>query len=137
MRKNYVKPALISEEFIPQQYCAVCTHTSNGAGMYLFECNAGNKGTDYNVYFANGNPYATSDDDHKYKYTNSFTGYHPCGDKHEASTTDEFLSGYMYKQNKNGQDSGSKIDVIIWTEGRTDVHCTTNLDQDKWEKNIS
>ena len=41
MRKSYVKPALISEEFMPQVYCAACEHTSSGAGMYKFVCDAG------------------------------------------------------------------------------------------------
>lgn len=137
MRKSYVKPALISEEFMPQVYCAACEHTSSGAGMYLFECNAGTIGNYYNVYFSDGSPYATSDDDHNWKDSNEFSGYGPCGEKHEAATDSEFLKGYMYMQNRRGQDTGSKIDVIIWTDNRTNVHCTANLDQDTWEKNIS
>lgn len=134
MRKNYVKPALISEEFVPQTYCAACEHTSSGAGMYLFECNAGYKNNDYNVYYADGSPLATSDNDYR---NAKYFGYTPCGEKHEASTSDDFPKGYMYKQDYWGQDTGSKIEVIIWTEGDTDVHCTTNLNQETWEKNIS
>ena len=36
MRKNYVKPALIIEEFIPELYCANCK--ANGVTTYTASC---------------------------------------------------------------------------------------------------
>ena len=44
-----------------------------------------------------------------------------------------FYDGYMYLQDWRGNNSGSPIDVVIWTDRGTDVHCTTNLDMDEWE----
>ena len=39
----------------------------------------------------------------------------------------------MYLQDRWGNNSGSRIDVVIWTEYGTNVHCTTNLDREDWE----
>ena len=58
--------------------------------------------------------------------------YTPCDATHEASTTDEFIKGYMRKD--WGLFSGPMIEVIIWRgEDGNNIHCTTNLDMDTWE----
>ena len=51
----------------------------------------------------------------------------------EAESDSIFLSGYMYKQGLLGGNTGSKIDVVIWTDNYTDVHCTKDLDINSWE----
>lgn len=128
MRKNYVKPALISEEFVPQTYVAACEHTESGAGWYKFVCDAGSgeRGdiiTDEGINLT------------KNGFLNNY--YHACNEAHEAPTTDEFEYGYFYKNGGNDRTTGyEKVRVIIWT-GDGDVHATENLNQDTWEKNIS
>ena len=140
MRKNYVKPALISEEFAPQVYCAACEHTSSGVGMYIFTCNAGGgeKGDIFTKEGENLTP-------------NSFMNtryYHACSTQHEAPTTDDFIDGYFYKNGGNDtRDGYTPVEVVIWKEtlynrwglptGEYDIHATTILDRDSWEKNIS
>lgn len=141
MRKNYVKPALISEEFVPQTYCAVCEHTESGAGMYKFVCDAGG-GVRGDIITDTGK-----------NLTSGTYYYHACDTSHEAPTTDEFTYGYFIKNNGNdkltySENVGSlfnpeyvtkeyeKIPVIIWT-GDGDIHATENLNRDTWEKNIS
>ncbi len=129
MRKKYTKPFMVCEAFTPNEYCSTCGEQNT---VYNFKCDAGNKETDYNVYLADGTPYATSGRDSggcKIDYYN----YSPCGETHEANTNSGFLPGYMYKQGRFGSDTGDKIDVIIWTENYTNVHCTTNLEMDSWE----
>lgn len=128
-KRAYSKPILESETFVPQNYIAACGDTEYG--NYLFECNAGLENTSYNVFFNDGTPYASSNGDDEWYAP--FTGYHPCYEKHEAATNSEFLNGYMYKQDRRGNNSGSRINVIIWTDNRTNVHCTKNLNQDSWE----
>ncbi len=129
-KKSWGVPQAVVQAFEANEYVAACGDTEYD--KYKFVCNAGNKYSKYNVYLADGTPYATNRKDTG-GCTKEYTSYSPCGDTHEAYVKDIFLDGYMYKQNWNGSDSGEKIDIIIWTENYTNVHCTTNLDRNSWE----
>ncbi|MBQ8521855.1 MAG: hypothetical protein IJ456_10920 [Bacteroides sp.] len=141
-KRNYVKPVLNSEEFVPQVYCAACTHTESGVGMYQFVCDAG--GGEYGDIITKSNQNLTSGE---------WSYYHACDASHEAPTTDDFISGYFVKNGGNDkltyrenvgtfwnpqyvEKEYEKVEVIIWT-GDGDVHATTNLNRDSWTKNIS
>lgn len=126
--KSYKKPVLNVERFTPNEFVAAC---GDSGVVYNFECNAGSRRESYNVYYDNGRPLASSNGNEEW-YA-QFTGYHPCGATHEAESNSGFYDGYMYLQNRWGNNSGDRIDVVIWTDNGTDVHCTTNLDQDSWE----
>lgn len=126
--KSYKKPVLNVERFTPNEFVAAC---GDSGVVYNFECNAGNKRDSYNVYFEDGTPYASSNNNEEW-YA-KFTGYHPCGATHEAESDSGFYKGYMYEQNWRGNNTGDRINVVIWTDRGTNVHCTTNLDQDSWE----
>lgn len=128
MKRTYTRPIAYVEEFTPNEYVAAC---GDSGVVYNFECNAGSRWDSYNVYFDNGTPLASSNGNEE--WSAQFTGYHPCGATHEAESNSGFYEGYMYLQNWRGNNSGNRIDVIIWTDDGTDVHCTTNLDMDKWE----
>ena len=127
--RDYVKPMMDSEVFVANEYCSAC---GESGVIYNFECNAGSEWKNYNVYLEDGTPYATSGRDYGGCKTD-YESYHPCGETHTASSDSGFLKGYMYAQNWIGQNTGNKINVIIWTDHYTDVHCTTNLDMNKWE----
>lgn len=127
-KRAYVKPSLESEAFVPNTYVAAC---GDHGTVYYFECNAGGRRNSYNVYFDDGTPYASSNGNEEW-YA-QFTGYHPCYETHEANSDSGFRDGYMYLQDRRGNNSGSPIDVVIWTEYGTNVHCTTNLDREDWE----
>ena len=127
-RKVWRRPLTEVQKFEANEYVAAC---GDSGVVYNFECNAGNRWDSYNVYFDDGTPLASSNGNEEWHA--QFTGYHPCGATHEAESNSGFYDGYMYLQNWRGNNSGSPIDVIIWTDNGTDVHCTTNLDQDSWE----
>lgn len=57
--------------------------------------------------------------------------YHPCGETHKAEENSGFLTGYHIDDVNTQKDEN--IEVIIWTDNNTDVHCTTELDMDNWE----
>lgn len=128
MKKRWEEPRILAQKFMPNEYVAAC---GDSGVVYNFECNAGSRWNDYNVYLEDGTPYATSGRDNGGCHTDYFS-YHPCGETHEANSDSGFLEGYMYEQNSWGQNTGSRINVIIWTENYTDVHCTTNLDMNEW-----
>lgn len=129
MKKIWSAPEAIAEQFAANEYVAAC---GDSGVVYKFVCNAGDRYSDYNVYLADGTPYATSGRDSGGCKTD-YSSYHPCGETHEAESDSVFLKGYMYEQGTWGSDTGSKIDVIIWTDDYTDVHCTTNLNMNFWE----
>ena len=127
MKKTWEEPKIMVQKFIPNEYVAACG--ASGV-VYNFECNAGNKQDHYNVYYDDGRPLASSNGEEE--WVAPFAGYHPCGATHKAESDSGFYDGYMYLQNKWGNNSGERIDVVIWTDRGRDVHCTTNLDMDEW-----
>ena len=69
-KKKYIKPSLISEEFVPQEYCKKCT---NKAVYYCF-CNE----SGYIFHDHNGNGYLDKNDKFAHKNTacqQKFTSY--------------------------------------------------------------
>lgn len=122
MRKNYVKPALISEEFVPQTYVAACAEEP-GYTKYSFTCNAGTGTTHYGDKYV-WNVYVNGID---------ITGnklYGPCGDTHTVTVPagtpveEVFLRGYMdnaYTQRNEN------IQVYVWRGPDNDnTHCMAN-----------
>ena len=131
-KKAYSKPMLKSEAFVPQSYVAACGETNK---VYKFKCDAGYSFWQYYVIEdTNGNgvldgswnSYWEWSGDDKYR-----SAYHPCGKTHDASTTDEFINGFMIARLAGEIISTKK--VIIWTDNGTNTHCTTNLNMDTWE----
>lgn len=124
-KKIWTMPQAEVEQFELNAYCASACGEENV--VYKFECNAGKQGTllGYDVYL---NPNGViGDGDDKF-----YMGYTPCSEKHEASTTDDFLLGYMRKD--YGLIQGEAIPVIIWKGKNSDnVHCTVDLEMSSWE----
>lgn len=132
MRK-YKKPVLNVEQFTANEFIAACGDKKT---VYKFKCDANSNG-----WFSEGGSV--------YQETNGVDGlqvdplsvfgtgdtrlgsYHPCNETHEASTTDEFVEGYLY-----GFPHTTK--VIIWkgNDGKN-IHCTKNLDINTWETSKS
>ena len=116
------------EKFVANEYVAACGDENR---VYKFQCDAGG-GKKGDVWTDDG--------------TNLTSGvwdyYHACGKTHDASTKDDFIYGYFYENDGNdkktrwiplvGNKEYPKTRVIIWTEGGTNVHCTTNLNMDSW-----
>lgn len=122
MKRAYVRPTMVGERFVANEYVAACGDTEYG--KYKFTCDAGG-GVSGDVYReSNGKPGFQKG----YGGDEWLGGYHACGTTHEASTTDDFQNGYYIP------DGGDAVDVIIWRGKRGDnIHCTTNLNRDSWE----
>lgn len=133
MSKNvWVQPQTVVQQFVANEYVAAC---GDSGTIYNFECNAGNKRNEYSVY--------TLDRWGRKQYLTIGSGwnshtvngrdwyYHPCGETHTAESDSGFLTGYYIDDLDTYQDE--RIAVVVWTNHNTDVHCTTNLDMDKWE----
>jgi len=123
MKKRYERPSAYIEEFTPNEYVAAC---GDHGKVYKFECNAGQKNKQYNVYYI---------DKGQKKYLTKAGGwfgnyYHPCGETHEAEEDTGFINGYIDDQSTPWDE---KTPVVIWTDNGTNVHCTKNLDMSTWQ----
>ena len=116
---------VVVDTFAANEFVSTCGELNR---VYKFKCDAGG-GTPGTVY---------EDSNHNGKWDligdKALTGhilptYHACGKTHSAPTDDEFIDGF-YVPISNPLEVTK---VIIWTEGGTNVHCTTNLNKDSWE----
>ena len=130
MKREYVKPMMVGEQFVPNEYIAACGETNK---VYKFTCNGGG-GAYGDVYLETNGveglqradiPFVRPADE---KLT-FIDNYHACGAVHEAPTDAEFPLGYF-----DPMDSVvSYTKVRVWTAGGTNVHCTEQLDISTWE----
>ena len=124
MKKAFAMPKIVVEQFVPNEYVAAC---GDSGVIYKFKCDAGDNGKKYAVKDANGRVATISG-----MYMDGFLNYyHPCDETHEAPSDSGFLFGYHLDDPRTYGDEN--IQVVIWTEYDTDVHCTEDLIQSNWE----
>ena len=107
MKRTYVRPTMVGERFVANEYVAACGDTEYGKYKFICDAGGGKKGDVYEPGLL--------------RY------YHSCNVTHYADTNDEFLEGYYVPF------GGSAQKVIIWTDHGRNVHCTTNLNRESWE----
>ena len=127
MKKTWEEPRILVQQFMPNEYVAACGASGT---VYNFVCDAGEKDKKYAVKDANGNVATISG-----RYMNGggvFGGfyYHPCKETHKAESDSGFLKGYYIDDRSTLEDE--HIEVIIWTDHDSDVHCTTQLNMNDW-----
>lgn len=127
MKKGYVAPTMVCEEFAANEYVAAC---GDSGTVYKFECNAG-AGTLY--YYNKRNSDGKIDGVYEGNGSPSFLGsFSPCPAAHEAESTTGFYDGFI-DYNKNG-DHDAGEGVIVWRGPYGyNGHATANLDMSKWE----
>lgn len=126
MKRAYVRPTMVGERFVANEYVAACGESRK---VYKFNCDAPG-GPLY--YYPNFD--GTVDGVHNENDTVKFLGafYHPCGKKHEASTTDDFYDGFVDYIWNGKQDRGEG--VIVWRGPRNNNgHATTKINMREWE----
>lgn len=111
------------------EYVAAC---GDSGKVYKFECNA-DAGLLY--YYPNGD--GTIDGNYTGNKRAEMVGiYHPCGEKHEASTKNVFYDGFV-DYNLNGKYNEGE-GVIVWLGPKNDNgHATKNLNMEEWETSKS
>ena len=124
MKKTWEEPRIMVQQFMPNEYVAACGDENK---VYKFKCDAGGG--------APGKVYKDSNNNGRWDLRDeALTGhiletYYACDKTHSAPTDDEFIDGF-YVPISNPL---AVTKVIIWTDGGTNVHCTTNLIKDSWE----
>ena len=101
MKKEYVRPMMVGEEFVANEYCtSTCGKTPTGE--YIFKCDA--PGGDM-YYYPNGRENGTK------KYLGNYT---PCGKTHTGSNPDYYYDGFIdYNGNRTEDDGEGKL---VWVE---------------------
>lgn len=133
------KPEMNEFAFAANEYVASC---GPGGMNWIFKCNANSNGwfSDGGTVYKESNgkdglqmvniPYVWPSDERMGMYK-------PCKEEHVASDLDEFFRGYLVSLGGDGN-IVNKLDVIIWTgEKHDNIHCTTELDQNKWDRSPS
>lgn len=118
MKTAYAKPTMNVQLFVPTEYCSTCGEEHK---VYKFVCDASSVWPG-----AGGLVYPDKNKNGKLDLEDLASPlglYHPCSETHEAPTDDEFIRGFLNKEDRP---------VIIWTDGGTNVHCTKNLDMNSW-----
>ncbi len=132
MKKNYVRPTMVGEIFVADEFVAACGDPEYG--MYKFKCDAGGGVSGGVWYETNGTPglqtgWGVANPDKRISTTTS--SFHACKIEHEASTTAAYRDGYYLP---SGKDTKDAVAVVIWRgPDNNNVHCTTNLNRDSWE----
>lgn len=127
MKRAYVRPTMVGERFVANEYVAAC---GDSGTKYNFECNAGN-GVLGEVWVESNNEAGLQKRPEWMGGDRYLGGYHAGGTTHEADTDDDFQPGYYVPY------GGEVQNVIVWTAGGTNVHCTKNLDRNTWETSKS
>lgn len=133
MKKAWTRPLTTVQQFDANEAISACGDSGTN---YYFECNAGESSKRYDVYKTDasgqtsGGTILTPDDNFLFIPVPGY--YHPCSKKHETNGVNDFTYGYIVDNNGIDGRDGPKTPVVIWTEGGTNVHCTTNLDMSTW-----
>lgn len=148
MKKHYVKPMMVGEEFLANEFVSTCGDTEYG--VYKFTCNAGggangglyigksHTATEYwgivpiicgcGVNHGNSVPSGT----YWSRVSNSASSYHACNDTHETSVRDEYKEGIFDPDTDHT--NGNEIECLIWYHnGSYQGHASTGLTRDQWE----
>lgn len=128
MKRAYVRPTMVGERFVANEYVAAC---GDSGKVYKFECNAGD-GMPGNVYQETNGEFGLQRRGRN-PDTNLTSGllrnYRSCKETHEASSMDNFVNGYYVPLL-----SENVTNVIIWRgKDGNNVHCTTKLNMKEWE----
>ncbi len=125
MKRAYVRPTMVGERFVANEYVAACGEENK---VFKFKCDAP-RGQLYYYPSFDGTIDGVHTETDRARWIGS---YHPCNEKHEASTTSDFYDGFV-DYNRNGrQDAGEG--VIVWRgKWNNNGHATTNLKMDTWE----
>lgn len=129
MKKEYVAPTMVCEEFAANEYVAACGDENR---VYKFECDAPGG----NLYY-----YRNSDGtvDGVYTGRGSATllgSYNPCPAAHEALTTNPFYDGFIDYNRNRKHDEGEG--VIVWRGPyNNNGHATAKLNMNEWETDKS
>ena len=125
-RKVWRRPLTEVQKFEANEYVAAC----ESGTTYWFQCNAGSTMPFENKVYreTNGQPGLQTG---RRGDTYMSGTYHACDKLHEVREGEEFLDGYVVQD--MGWYDDKVIPVLIWTEGGTNIHCTTELHPEDWE----
>ena len=123
MKRAYVRPAMVGERFVANEYVAACDDSGT---VYKFKCDAGG-GKSGSVYLETNGKLGFQEGFLGIEGDRYLSRYHACGITHDADTLDDFLDGYYVR-------NGNVTQVKVWRGEKGDnTHCTENINMNTWE----
>lgn len=122
IKRNYVKPILSSEAFLPTEYVATC---------YVVNCNVGS----FDELWSESNNVEglqRTGDNKDTKLLSSSYGLRGCQKWHKGVTKDPEFNGYIYTDSRRGD---KVVKVFWWKEdlgSEYDYHASLNQYNDKY-----
>lgn len=124
MKRAYVRPTMVGERFVANEYVAAC---GDSGTVYKFKCDAGGGKYGFVYLETNGTPGFQKGDFLGRGGDRYLSRYHACGITHDADTSDDFLDGYYVR-------NGNVTQVKVWRGEKGDnTHCTENINMNTWE----
>lgn len=119
MKRAYVKPMMVGEEFVANEYCASTCGKTPG-GDYIFKCDSRGGGL---YYYPDG----------KGNRAKMLGSYSPCGKTHTGADPNYYYDGFVDFNNNGREDSGEAR--LVWVEfdrkGRVeDAHASASLSRE-------
>ena len=134
MKKNYTKPVIMAEEFIPQEYCANCSGDDYTKTTYKFVCDGGESFWFGNSVYLETNGIEGLQTSGDNADTRQSSSYSPCNESHTVEVTGKlteanldaiFPKGYIVRNTWGGETEVTP--VRVWTANGTNTHCTEAL----------
>lgn len=127
-RRVWTRPLTEVQKFEANEYIAAC----ESGTTYWFQCNAGSTRSGNNVVYeeTNGESGLQRIGESRNPDRLRSMTYYACDRLHEVRPNETFLDGYVVTK---GWGSETVQQVLIWTEGGTNTHCTTKLHPEDWE----
>lgn len=139
MKRNWGKPGLDVQVFVPNEYIAACGPDTIYV-TYEFWCNAGG-GTTFNVYLDPNGDGILSDEEKRHQYIGNF---YACNESHSVTvlkgqSIDQIFPRGIIGRTKFWSGEYVTTPVRIWRgDDGEDIHCTTHLNETEFkEKNPS
>lgn len=137
-KRIWTKPEMNEFTFAANEYVAAACGPDAGGVVYGFECNAGG-GVSGELWNHDRTENYTDNWYHDELGDSTYSTYKACGEKHEASSQDEFVKGWFqtgYGSNKVWTEVFiwfEKLAPTWWNKNPYDIHATENLNKQTWE----
>ena len=131
MKKIYERPVMVCENFKVDEYCSTCGKVEK---EYYFDCNEDPGFIGFVYKESNGQ------DGLQFGDTLFATSFDDCAEHHPLTESElsGLMNGYVVKHQVGSGELLSAVPVLIWTgKNGNNCHCTTNVNVNTWETNLS
>ena len=137
MKKAWTRPLTTVQQFDANEAISAC---GDSGVVYNFKCTGG--GGAYGGVWEETNGIAglqPTGQNADRQISRSYDSYHACNATHRAESNSGFIMNCYFLPASawpflfGEVDTSKAINVVVWTDNGTNVHCTEDLDMSTWE----